>query len=231
MAGEAAKKWLRKRVEEGLRHGFNHAYDALRINPSGFLMQLRAGYGLPVSTFQGVYSVEVGLLDDVGHDLVRAGMKVAAVEGAGMGLGGMFTLIPDLSILAAITMRTLQKLSLTYGFEYNTDQEIADLWIAVASAAGVDLGRELLEKQVVNRFVPKVIQRVAVTASSEIVEKWSARMIPVASSIIGATLNYYFVRSWGARAQDHFRRRHLQVRALHTNDARPQDPARLISSV
>ena len=115
MAGQAAKKWLRERVEDGFRRGFHHAYDAFRVNPSVFLMQMRAGYGVPVSTFQGVYSVELGILDHVGHDVIRAGMKVAAVEGAGMGLGGMLTIVPDLSILAAITMRTLQKLSLTYG--------------------------------------------------------------------------------------------------------------------
>ena len=229
MRGEAAKQWLRQRVEDGFRRGFHHAYDALRVDPSVFLMQLRAGYGVPVSTFQGVYSVELGVLDQVAHDVIRGGMKVAAVEGAGFGLGGMLTVLPDLSILAAITMRTLQKLSLTYGFEYNTDQEIADLWIAAASAAGVDLGREVLEKQVVNRFVPKVSQRIAVKASSEVVEKWSGRMIPVASSVIGATLNYYFVRSWGDRAQNHFRSRHLALRGAPVNAVILQDTASLLS--
>ena len=48
-------------------------------------------------------------------------------------------------------MRTIQKLSLIYGFEFNTEEEIAELWIAAASAAGVDISRELLEKEVVNR--------------------------------------------------------------------------------
>ncbi len=72
---------------------------------------------------------------------------------------------PDLSILAGITLRTIQKLSLIYGFEYNTDEEMAELWIAAASAAGVDISRELLEKEVVNRFVPRVIQRIAAQAS------------------------------------------------------------------
>ena len=100
---------------------------------------------------------------------------------------GLFTLllepiVPDLGILSAITMRTIQKLSLVYGFEMNTDDEIAELWIAAASAAGVDISRELLEKGVVDRFVPKVIQRIAARASSEVVEKWAGRLIPIASS-------------------------------------------------
>jgi len=120
--------------------------------------------------------------------------------------------MPDLGILSAITMRTIQKLSLIYGFEMNTDDEIAELWIAAASAAGVDISRELLEKEVVNRFVPKVIQRIAARASAEVIEKWAGRLIPITSSAIGCALNYYFVRAWGRRALAHFRKRHLETR-------------------
>jgi uncharacterized membrane protein YdjX (TVP38/TMEM64 family) len=109
-------------------------------------------------------------------------------------------------------MRTIQKLSLVYGFEINTDDEVAELWIAAASAAGVDISRELLEKEVVNRFVPKVIQRIAARASAEVVEKWAGRLIPLASSVIGCALNYYFVRAWGERALAHFRAKHLDTR-------------------
>jgi hypothetical protein len=137
---------------------------------------------------------------------------MAAAEGAGLGLGGMLTMVPDLGILAAITLRTIQKLSLLYGFEYNTDQEVAELWIAAASAAGVDISRELLEKEIVSRFVPRVIQRIAVQASREVVEKWSGRVIPLASSLIGAGLNYYFVRAWSERALSHFRAKHVTLR-------------------
>ena len=101
-------------------------------------------------------------------------------------------------------MRTIQKLSLIYGFEFNTDDEIAELWIAAASAAGVDISRELLEKEVVNKFVPRVIQRIAARASTEVVEKWAGRVIPLASSAIGAGLNYWFVRAWGEPGQGAF---------------------------
>jgi hypothetical protein len=212
MAEQIRRSWLSRRFENALRRAFQHAYETVKVDPAKFLIQLRAAYGLPIHSFQGVYSVETGLLDDLAQRVIRSGMKMAAAEGAGLGLGGLFTIVPDLSILAGITLRTVQKLSLLYGFEFNTDEEVAELWIAAASAAGVDISRELLEKEVVNRFVPRVIQRIAVQASGEVVEKWSGRLIPLASSLIGAGLNYYFVRAWGERAQRHFRQRHLEVR-------------------
>src|SRR5438094_394243 len=199
------KSWLRRRIKDGLHRGFQHAYETVKVDPSRFLLQLRAAYGLPLTNLQGVYSVEITRLDDVAHRIIRSGMKIAAAEGAGLGMGGLITILPDLSILAGITLRTVQKLSLLYGFEYNTDEETAELWIAAASAAGVDISRELLEKEVINKFVPRVIQRIAVQASGEVVEKWSGRVIPVASSLIGAGLNYYFVRAWGERARSGFR--------------------------
>jgi hypothetical protein len=154
----------------------------------------------------------VGHLDNLADLIIRGGMKAAAAEGAGLGLGGLITVIPDLGILAGITLRTIQKLSLLYGFEYNTEDETAELWIAAATAAGVDISRELVEKELVRKFVPRVIQRIAAKASVEVVEKWAGRLIPLTSSVIGAGLNYYFVKAWGERARAHFRQRHLERR-------------------
>ncbi len=215
---EERKSWLRRRVENALTKGLTRAYSTVKVDPGKFLLQLRAAYRLPISGYHGVYSLTMGELDVVADEIIRSGMKVAALEGAGFGLGGLMTIVPDLGILSAITMRTIQKLSLVYGFEFNTDREIAELWIAAASAAGVDISRELLEKEVVNKFVPRVIQRIAARASGEVVEKWAGRVIPLASSAIGAALNYWFVRAWGERAKAHFRERHLLLRQS-VNDA------------
>jgi hypothetical protein len=220
------KSWLRRRIESGLVRGLTHAYDTVKVNPDKFLIQLRAAYDVPITSFQGTYKVELGYLDEVAASVIRSSVKMAAVQGAGFGLGGLLTLVPDLSFLSAITMRTIQKLSLIYGFEFNTDEEMAELWIAAASAAGVDISRELLEKEVINRFIPRVIQRIAAQASGEVVEKWAGRLIPVASSLIGAGLNYYFVRTWGQRAAAHFRQKHLEVRRrMASADALPPTEA------
>jgi hypothetical protein len=212
MSGDESKSWLRRGVEKTLVKGLTRAYSTVQVNPERFLVQLRTAYRMPISGYHGVYSLEMRELDVVADEIIRSGMKLAAVEGAGFGLGGLITIFPDLGILSAITMRTIQKLSLVYGFQFNTDNEIAELWIAAASAAGVDISRELLEKEVVNKFVPRVIQRIAARASAEVVEKWAGRLIPLTSSAIGAVLNYWFVRAWGERAKAHFRRRHLDLR-------------------
>ena len=228
MADAESKSWLRGRTEQALVHGLTRAYSTVQVDPERFLLQLRAAYRMPISGYHGIYSLEMREIDVVADDIIRSGMKLAAVEGAGFGLGGFMTIIPDLGILSAITMRTIQKLSLVYGFQFSTDSEIAELWIAAASAAGVDISRDLLEKEVVNKFVPRVIQRIAARASAEVVEKWAGRMIPLVSSALGAGLNYWFVRAWGERAKAHFRERHLQLRQQTAHSALPSSSPQIL---
>lgn len=206
------KSWMRGRLEDALRIAFTKAYQTIRVDPDRYLEHLRLAYDLPALTYNGMYSVPLHLLDGIAEGAVQSSRKIALAEGAGLGMGGLFTMLPDLGILAAITLRMIQKLSLIYGFPYNTEEEEAELWVAAASAAGVDISRELLEKQLVSKFVPRVIQRIAASASTEIVEKWAGRLIPVISSVIGAGLNYYFIKVWGKRAIGHFRQRHLAER-------------------
>jgi hypothetical protein len=211
MAATSKKQngWLAQRVENAL----NKAYATIRVEPDNYLMHLRTAHSLPVQTYDGMFTLPVEQLDDIAQQTIRAGMKMAAAEGAGFGLGGMFTVVPDVSVLSAITMRTIQKLSLIYGFQFNTDEEVADLWVAAATAAGADISKELLEKTVINKFVQAVIRRIAKQVSAEMAEKMVARAVPIASSAIGAMLNYYFVRAWGRRAITHFREKHLAERS------------------
>jgi uncharacterized protein (DUF697 family) len=211
-SGNSGKSLLRRGLENGIRSAFLKAYETVKVDPENYLQHLRVAHSLPALTYDGVYSVDLAILDQIAEQTIRGSMRIAAAEGAGLGFGGMLTIIPDLGILAAITIRMIQKLSLIYGFAYNTEQEEAELWIAAASAAGVDISRDLVEKRVVAKFVPRMIQLIAASASAEMVEKWTARLIPVVSSTLGAGLNYYFMRVWGQRAVSHFRQRHVEAR-------------------
>lgn len=196
-----------------MRAGFRRAYNGVQVDPQKFLHQFRKAHRLPIHTWSDMFHVEERVVNHHAARVVKSAMRTAALEGAGFGLGGMLTILPDAGILSAITIRMLQKLSLIYGFEYKTEEEVAELWLAAASAAGLDLGREFIEKQAMEKIVPRIIDRIAVRVGSEVAEKWSGRLIPLLSSGIGGTLNYYFVRSWGRRAQTHFLGRHREVRS------------------
>jgi uncharacterized protein (DUF697 family) len=204
--------WLSGRLEWALQSALAHAYEKVRVNPDDYLMHLKMVHGVPIASYEGLFTVPMGELDSIARQTIYGSMKMAGAEGAGFGLGGFATVVPDLGILSAITMRMVQKLSLVYGFQYNTDEEIAELWIAAATAAGVDLGKDLLERTILRSFVERVIERVAARMSAEFAEKLAVRALPLVSSAVSAVLNYYFVRAWGNRALKHFRQRHLEER-------------------
>jgi uncharacterized protein (DUF697 family) len=195
------------------RAGFRQAYLQVRLDPQKFLRQVRRDASLPIHSWDDARHLNENILNPHANRIIAKSARTAALEGLGLGMGGFSTMLPDMGILAAITVRMLQRLSLIYGFEYSTDEEVAAFWLAAATAAGVDLGRDVLEKQAIERIVPRIIDQIAVKVGSEVAEKWAARIVPVISAGAAATINYYFVRSWGRRAQKHFLARRKSLRA------------------
>ena len=213
MAQETKRSMITQQIQRAIMGGIERASEQFHVNQDEYLQKIRQSHRLPIRSFRDMFSVPQETVDRLADQTISATMKFAALEGTGMGVGGLATVVPDLGILAVISMRMIQKLSLLYGFETATEEEVAALWVAAATAAGASLGRELMEKEVVERFVPRMMERVAVRAGAEIAEKWAARLIPVVSGAIGGALNYYFVRAWGRRAKKHFRERHIEMRS------------------
>jgi hypothetical protein len=206
------RSWVTGRVQEALRRGLGRAYLRVRVDPSAYLLHVQRAHKLPIQSWDDMFFVRQEFVDQAAQEAISAASKLAALEGVGLGFGGLFTVVPDLGVLAAVTLRMLQKLSLVHGFTYSTEEETAQLWLAAATAAGVDLSRELVEKQAIERFVPRAIERIAAKLGAEAAEKWSCRLLPVVSGALGGALNYWFVRQWGRRARQHFRAKHLAAR-------------------
>jgi uncharacterized protein (DUF697 family) len=153
--------------------------------------------------------------------LIRDAERLALAEGAGFGFGGMITFLPDASLLTVITLRLIQRLSLLYGFDAHGQDQRIEMWKAAAAASGIDYGKDLAEKQLLEKLAPRIAERFAAKIGVESAEKWVGRLIPLAGSAIGGALNFSFVRGWGRRAQRHLRARHLAAKA----SAPPLSPA------
>ena len=207
--GSAVGRGLNRVLRFGVRGGLR----SLEVNPEDFRKQLADKHGLWVPNFSRMQDVPVEQLDAIAQKLIRDAERLALAEGAGFGLGGMLTLLPDASILTAITLRLIQRLCLLYGLETRGHDERLELWMAAATAAGVDYGKDVVEKQMFEKLAPRIAQRLAVKIGQETAEKWVGRMIPLASSAIGGILNFSFVRTWGRRAQRNLREKYLAARS------------------
>jgi uncharacterized protein (DUF697 family) len=189
---------------------------SVEVNPEDFRKQLADKHALWVPNFSRMRDVPLERLDAIARKLIRDAELLAMAEGAGFGLGGMITLLPDASILTAITLRLIQRLCLLYGFETRGSDERLELWMAAATATGIDYGKDLVEKQMFEKLAPRIAQRLAVKLGEETAEKWVGRLIPLASSAIGGLLNFSFVRTWGRRVQRNLREKHLAARDSRT---------------
>ena len=207
---EQGKSWLRRRVERALVKGLTRAYSTVRVDPDKFLLQLRAAYRVPISGYHGVFSLEIGEVDAVADSIIRSGMKVAAVEGAGLGLGGLITIVPDLGHpVRHHDAHRFRNLACSTDFSSTPTMRSRNCGLPRPARQESISAASCWRKKSSTSLCRGSFSGSQRRASAEVVEKWAGRVIPLASSAIGAGLNYWFVRAWGERAQAHFRERHL----------------------
>lgn len=217
LAGRAVGRFLRFGMLRGMR--------SVEIDPEEFRRTLAEKHGLWVPHFGRMKDAPMEKLDAIAERLIHDAQRLAMAQGAGFGLGGMITILPDTGILTVITLRLIQRLCLLYGFEENGSERRIQMWMAAATAAGVDFGKDMAEKQMVEKLAPRIAGRLAVRIGEESAEKWVGRLVPLASSAIGGALNYSFVKTWGRRVQRHLREKHLAERAASAMNSTALSPA------
>lgn len=217
LAGRAVGRFLRFGMLRGLR--------SVEIDPEEFRRTLAEKHGLWVPHFGRMKDAPMEKLDAIAERLIHDAQRLAMAQGAGFGLGGMITILPDTGILTVITLRLIQRLCLLYGFEENESERRLQMWMAAATAAGIDFGKDMAEKQMMEKLAPRIAGRLAVRIGEESAEKWVGRLVPLASSAIGGALNYSFVKTWGRRVQRHLREKHLAERAAGAMNNTTLSPA------
>ena len=204
LAGRAVGRFLRFSMLRGIRR--------IEVDPEDFRRNLAEKHGLWVPHFGRMRDVPIEKLDAIAQRMIHDAQRLAMAQGAGFGLGGAITVLPDAGLLTIITLRLIQKLCLLCGFEEDGGERRLQMWTSAAAAAGIDFTKDLAEKQLVEKLAPRIAGHLALRIGEESAEKWVARVVPLASSAIGGALNYTFVRTWGRRVHRHLREKHVAER-------------------
>src|ERR1700683_2891045 len=112
MAKNPKVEWLADVARNSARTAFRHAYQHVQIDQAKYFRHLEGVYRLPIRSWQDMQHIDQRVLNPIADRVVTTATRAAALEGLGLGMGGMLTLLPDMGVLSAITIRMLQRLSL-----------------------------------------------------------------------------------------------------------------------
>ncbi|WP_080845781.1 EcsC family protein [Cytobacillus gottheilii] len=150
--------------------------------------------------------------------------RIATVQGASTGFGGIFTLSIDIPLLLGIQLKTLQDIALCYGYDPNDKQERMFIVKILQFVSSDIVGKKAILNQIThmsnpslaaNREVISELQgwrEVVFSYRDQIGWKKLFQMIPVAGLLFGAFINRSAVNDIAEAGMMLYRKRKIMER-------------------
>jgi uncharacterized protein (DUF697 family) len=205
-----------------------HDVASWTYNEAGLLQRIRQ-QGLAVEHLEALELQPLERLDPLARPLFGTHAVLAALEGAGTGLGGLVWAAADIPLLFTINLRLIQQIGAVYGFRVQ-ESAFRPLVLAVfnAASAGTSQARQAALREVSvaaallargaayqgrtrdfireqNRHLPRELVK-------NLARRKLGQLIPLAGLAVGAGINYAFTRETGHTAYMLFRALHLERR-------------------
>src|SRR5207247_10143650 len=109
--------WLARRIENAVKTTLSGAYKTIKVDPGKYLQHLRRAYGLPIESFREMHALPMPVVEQIADKTFAGSTKVALADGAGLGVAGILTVVPEVGFLPPLSVRLIERLSLVYAFE------------------------------------------------------------------------------------------------------------------
>ena len=213
---------LQRALEEGLA---TQIYQAASVSDVDVLEDCRLK-GHVVLKLEDLHAIPTDKLDEVAADYLKHYKNLGAVAGLAWGTGGILTAAPEMVQLLITVVRMAQRLSLTYGLEFESFKGNLELWEAIGDAFGVKVEMEGVEQDILRNLpapllrgglrdplVLKIASGVLSAGAWMFVKRW-LRFIPLFSLGVSTYGNYRLIKRLGLSLQRNFRRRHELLYAV-----------------
>ncbi|GGG08545.1 EcsC family protein [Paenibacillus abyssi] len=161
-------------------------------------------------------------MDKVADSLVSSRSKLAAVQGATTGIGGIFTLAIDIPAILGISLKVLQELSVCYGYDPKEKQERLFVVKCLQFASSDIVGKRVILDELAqlsgsaraDQAISQIQGWREVVASYRDNFGWKKlfQMVPVAGMVFGAWINRGTLQDVAEAGKMLYRKRRIMER-------------------
>ena len=179
---------------------------------------------LAVPTLENVEKLPISTMDAAVEKLTGNRKKLATLQGAGTGIGGIFTLTIDIPLLLSLQLKTLQDIAICYGYDPNDKEERLFIVKCLQFVSADIVGKQAILAQLSQfddpdesskREVLSELQgwrEVVFSYRDQLGWKKLFQMIPIAGLVFGAFINRSAVNDIAEAGKMLYRKRRLVER-------------------
>lgn len=182
-----------------------------------------------ISTLDDIKQMPIADMVEISEKLQKNRAKIATVQGASTGFGGVFTLAIDIPMILGIALKTLQEIAFIHGYDPQNKNERIFIVKCLQFASSDIVGKEAILKELAQSFEqPKASenmvsqlqgwQEVFYTYRDNFGMKKLLQMIPVAGMLFGAFINKSMIEDIAEAGMMLYRKRRVleRMNALET---------------
>lgn len=170
------------------------------INKKSMIKKIQNSTSYPIESLEDIGNMPLENMISLGEKLQNERMKLATVQGASTGIGGIFTLVVDIPVILGIALKTLQEIAIIHGYDPDEKQERVFIVKCLQFASADIVGKEAILKELSQKSEKrdssesmisqlKGWQEVFFTYRDQFGWKKLFQMVPIAGMIFGAFSN------------------------------------------
>lgn len=179
---------------------------------------------LAVCTLEDVEKLPIAKMDVAVEKIKGNRKKIATIQGASTGVGGIFTLTIDIPLLLSLQLKTLQDIAICYGYDPKEKEERLFIVKCLQFVSADFVGKQAILSQLSQFDDPAEVSKrevlselqgwceVAFSYRDQIGWKKLFQMIPIAGLVFGAFINRSAVTDIAEAGKMLYRKRRLLER-------------------
>ncbi|WP_428912476.1 EcsC family protein [Niallia sp. Krafla_26] len=191
-------------------------------NEKDILKRYTQKTGVDGVTLEDISDLPIYMMDEISDELVRSRKNIAMTQGAATGIGGIFTLSIDIPLLLGISLKTLQDIAVTYGYDPNDKKERIFIVKCLQFVSADIVGRQAILKEL-STYSDREVETKGETLSQ--IQGWREvimtyrdnfgwkklfQMIPIAGIIFGSFMNKSMIRDIGETGKMLYKKRRIK---------------------